>query len=118
MNGNRLISTRFPFLPIHIQIRRGSHDLEALLDTGFDGDLVLPPELIADGDPPDGYHRWRLADGSIVRAPYYLGTLQVGPVDVAPIVVTALGDEPLVGRGILSDMTIILDHAQRVIVER
>ena len=35
-----LVSSRFPYLPIHVEVRHGSHDLEALLDTGFDGDVL------------------------------------------------------------------------------
>lgn len=117
MNNRRLVSAHFPYLPIHLQLRRTRQDMEALLDTGFDGDVALPSELIIDGDPPDGHQRWRLADGSTVRAPYYLGRLRVGSVEIAPVVVTAMGDEAIVGTGILDEFTVILDHAQRLIME-
>ena len=33
------------------------------------------------------------------------------------VAVTALGDEPLVGRGICDRLTITLDHGQQLIVE-
>jgi hypothetical protein len=52
MSSPRLVSGRFPYLPIHLEVRRGMHDLELLLDTGFDGDVSLPPELIMNGAPP------------------------------------------------------------------
>ena len=39
MNG-RLISNRFPHLPISLDTGYDSQDVEALLDTGFDGDVV------------------------------------------------------------------------------
>ena len=117
MNRRRVVSSRFPYLPVHVAVRSARHDVEALLDTGFDGDLALPPELVMNGDPPDGHHRWRLADGSIVRAPFYVGTLRVGATEMMGMLVTAMGDEPIVGRGILTEFTVILDHAQRLIIE-
>ena len=117
MNSPRLISSRFPYLPIHLEVRRGIHDLEALLDTGFDGDVALPPELIINGEPADGHQRWKLADGSTVLAPYYVGTAHLGNTEVAGILVTAIGDEPIIGRAIIMEFNVILDHGQRVIVE-
>jgi predicted aspartyl protease len=113
----RLVSNRFPYLPVHLEVRRGVHDVEALLDTGFDGDVSLPPAMISNGGQPDGHQRWILADGSTVLAPYYLGTLRIGTIEVPGILVTAVGDEPLLGRGILTDVTVTLDHGRRVIVE-
>lgn len=115
--NQRLVSSRFPYLPIHIQLRQRREDIEAFLDTGFDGHVAVPPEFIAHGQPPDGYLTWRLADGSEVLAPYYLGTVQLGQMGTLPAVITSLGDEPLIGRGIADRFTITLDHGQRVIVE-
>ena len=117
MNNRRLVSAHFPYLPIQLRVRRAIQDVEALLDTGFDGDVAFPAELIMNGDPPDGHQRWRLADGSTVRAPCYLGRMRVGSVEIAPIVVTAMGDEAMVATGILTEFTVILDHAQRLIME-
>ena len=34
-----------------------------------------------------------------------------------PVLVSALGDEPLIGCGVAKHFTITLDHAERVIVE-
>jgi hypothetical protein len=45
-------------------------------------------------------------------------SVEVGDLDAVPAVVTALGDEVLLGVGIAARFTIILDHGRRVIVER
>ena len=73
-----LISPRFPYLPVEIEIRSAKHALEALLDTGFDGDAILPAAPRADGDPPDWYVTCELADDSQAEAPAYVGYVHVG----------------------------------------
>jgi predicted aspartyl protease len=113
-----VVSSHFPYLPLHLEI--GPHwqiDTAALLDTGFDGDVALPPALIGSVHPPADYLRWTLADGSTVLAPVYLGTVQIGSLGPYPALITAVGDEPLVGRGVSDRFRIILDYGQRVVVE-
>jgi hypothetical protein len=117
MSADRIVSSRFPYVPMHLRVNRRIVEVEELLDTGFDGDVALPPALIAGDRAPDGYVRLALADGSRIFAPYYIGALRLGPMGPFPAVVTALGDEPLVGQGIAAHVTIILDHGARVIVE-
>ena len=117
MRGNRLISSRFPYLPITARIEEREATVEALFDTGFDGHIVVPQALIANGQPPRGHLRWTLADGSTVLAPYYLGTIRIGALGPFPALVTVLGDEPLMGREIAARFTITLDHGERVTVE-
>jgi predicted aspartyl protease len=112
-----LESAHFPYLPLRLEVGSRSHDVEALIDTGFDGPVAVPPERVANGDPDD-YQRWTLADGSVVYAPLYIGLVQVGDVGTVEAAITALGDEPLVGRGITDRFRLILDHGERVIVER
>jgi predicted aspartyl protease len=117
MSTNRLVSSHFPYVPIRLHVRQQDIAVEALLDTGFDGDVAVPSALLADGQPPNGYLRWMLADGSRVLTPYYLGTVTLGPLGPFPAVVTALGNESLLGQGLAQHVTIILDHGQQVIVE-
>jgi len=114
--NERLESPHFPYLPLRLEVRNRAHAVEALIDTGFDGDLALPPSLLANGEPDD-YHRWTLADGSHVYAPYFFGMVHVGDVGSVEAIITALGDEPLIGRGITDRFRLILDHGERVIVE-
>jgi predicted aspartyl protease len=115
--NQRLISTHVPYLPLTLTIQGRTETIEAFLDTGFDGDGVVPPDLVTASDTPDGYLQWTLADGSRVQAAAYLGTLQIGSFSSFPAVVTVLGDEPIVGRHVSDRFTIILDHGQQLIVE-
>jgi hypothetical protein len=53
-----LFSSHFPYLPFHLEVGHRADDVEALLDTGFDGALAVPPSLVTNGRPPTGYSRW------------------------------------------------------------
>ena len=112
-----LRSEHFPFLPVFVTIRGQTRTVEALIDTGFDGDLAIPPGLLANGPPPDGFAAWELADGSRVRSAVYAGTLRLGTLASIPADIIALGAEPIVGRGVTDRYGVYLDHGERVIVE-
>lgn len=120
MSERTVISTRFPYLLITIAIRKREETVEALLDTGFDGDIIIPPGLITNGKPPDSYMRWTLADGSTVFAPAYLGKVEVadlGDAGLFAAVISVLGDEAIIGRSLSNRFSITLDHGRRVIVK-
>ena len=110
-------SWRFPYLPIELTAAGRTAHIEAFIDTGFDGDVVAPGTFFTGSSAPSDSLRWRLADGSQIVAPAYRGELRIGSVVVAPVVVTALGDEPIVGRGVIDRFGLILDHGRRVVVE-
>lgn len=112
----RLESLDFPYIPLRISLRNRSLNVQALLDTGFDGDVALPLGLLLNSGP-DRYTLWTLADGSEVVAPAFLGTVELGEFDALPVLVNAIGDEPLIGRGLSDRFLITLDHGRRIIVE-
>ena len=115
--SQRLTSTRFPYLPLEIHFQSFSEQVEALLDTGFDGNIALPSSSITSGIRPDGYLLWTLADGSEVIASAYDATARVDTLSPFPVTVIALGEEPLVGRGVSDRFTITLDHGRQLTVE-
>lgn len=110
-------SSRFPYLPLRVSVRQRSEAVEALVDTGFDGDVSVPPETLTAGESPDGYSPWILADGSEVLAPAYDGTVQLGSLAPFPAIVIVLGDEPVAGRGVTDRFRVILDHGRQLIIE-
>ena len=113
--SQQLTSSRFPFLPIRLEVRQEIYEEEALLDTGFDGGMAVPPFLLA-GQDPDWYQLWTLADGSHVSTPVYRGVVRLGDFQPIPILVVGLGDEWMVGLGILNHFSVTFDHGERVIV--
>ena len=113
-----VISSRFPYLPLELTVRGRTEQVEALLDTGFDGDIVLPAGFVPDERRPDTYLQWILADESLVRAPAYLGTVRIGAFGPFDCAITVLGEEAIVGRSVTNRFAVTLDHGRRVIVER
>ena len=125
--SNKLVSTTFPFLPLHVHVRVSrleqiEQDTEALVDTRFSGDIVLPATDDLQKYQPDAYATWAMADGSEVMAPIFLGKIRFPDLedDVAVLVgvtVTVLGDQTLIGLNALRRFTLTLDHGKRVILE-
>jgi predicted aspartyl protease len=113
----RLTSSHYPYIPIHLQLAGSEHLLEALLDTGFDGDVVLPADLVPANRTPDVYLPGRLADDSEFLAPAYSGVIRIDDFDAFMVAVMALGGETLVGRGVADRFRITLDHGQMLTVE-
>jgi predicted aspartyl protease len=80
--SKQIVSSRFPYLPlrVHLKLSRNQEidtDAEALVDTGFTGDVALPSSWTTNGHRPDGYVTWTMADGSSVMAAIYLGSVRL-----------------------------------------
>lgn len=115
--NDRVVSDRFPFIPLEVHVRGLAIQVEALLDTGFDGAVALPSSLANELGQPTTSTIGILADGSSVRVPIYAGQVRVGATVLSPVEVMVLGDEALVGRGISDRFPIILDHGRQIVVE-
>lgn len=118
--NQRLISDRFPYLPFRVRFQTSGREIEieAFIDIGFDGALVLPSHLIAVLESSDLDVRWRLADDSEVTSPSYLALIElIGFDSEYPVVVSLLGTEAVVGRGFTDGFSLLLDHGRQVIVE-
>src|SRR5947208_13688455 len=116
----RAWSSRFPYIPLRIEFANSvySLDLETFIDTGFDGDLILPLRLFTELPSPRGQATWRMADGSSVDSPYYPTRVQMlGLADTFEANASLLGDEALIGRLITNRFRITLDHGRVVVVE-
>ncbi len=117
---NREVSSnRFPYIPIVVTINDVSTATEALIDTGFDGFVLLPEANFPEGiSGPLTFQEWVLADGSHSTAVYCDGEVSIGGVmSGVAAQITFLGEEALVGRGLLDLYRVTLDHGARVIVE-
>lgn len=117
MGITRFESDDFPFVFIRLVVEERVLTLNALVDTGLDGDIVIPSAILADLDAPSALHSWRLVDGSVVEAVVYAGTVQLGNLEPIPADIAVLGEEPIIGRGIIDNYRVTFDHGERVIVE-
>jgi predicted aspartyl protease len=95
---------------------------QALIDTGFSGDIVVPVTGELKQYPPDAIATWTMADGSEVLAPIFLGTIRFPQLDedvaeMVGVTVTVLGGQALIGQSILRRFTLTLDHGKQVILE-
>jgi clan AA aspartic protease len=116
-------SSHFPYLTIRVTIRQpiaGNQQeiqLEALVDTGFDGGVVIPKDLLDPSLTPVRYLPWSLADDSQVLLPAFLGDVQIGNLPPVRTIVMPLGDEPLLGRNVTNNYRMIFDHGNQLVIE-
>jgi predicted aspartyl protease len=116
-------SSRYPFIRIRVTIRQPIAanqqilDLEAMIDTGFDGGVVIPKSLLDPALTPVRYLPWSLADDSELLLPAFAGIVEIGNLPSFPTVVMPLSEDTLVGRHVIDNYRVIFDHGSQVIVE-
>lgn len=88
-----------------------------MLDTGFDGRILLPYESLPDTGPSAWADSWTLTDGGKVIADSYPGVAELDRFEPVDIFVTKLGNDILIGVDVIRHFSVILDHGRRVIVE-
>jgi predicted aspartyl protease len=125
--SNKLTSSKYPFLPLTIHVRVSNRkkidiNTQALIDTGFSGDIVAPVTEELKQATPGAYATWTMADGSEVLAPIFLGTIRFPELDedvaeMVGVTITVLGDQALIGQSVLRRFTLTLDHGKQVILE-
>ena len=112
---------REPVVQIRVQDRSGrEHQFAAIVDTGFNGLLTLPPDVIA-----ELALEWKelseatLADGSIVFYDVYEGTIDWDSQTIA-ISIDESDSEPLVGMELMDGFHIHIEDTDggRVQIER
>ena len=92
-------------------------NVEGLIDTGFDGDIILPRNILGNEEPPNLDLPWRLPDDAVAHSPGYVGAVYLGDLPPESVVIAAYGSETLIGRTLVERFMMILDHGQQVIVE-
>ena len=112
-----MVIPRVPYIPVAVAFGGRTEHIEALLDTGFEGDLVVPERYARQASEPDGGQVLRLADGTEIVRPIFRGSITVGQLGTFPGLVVALGDECLMGLRLANRFAITLDHGRRIVVE-
>jgi predicted aspartyl protease len=114
----RVTSTDYPFLSIRVHVRGRSYETLAPVDTGFTGDLVIPIAFLGSAvGLPDAGTDWELADGSVGAAPVYFGMLEIVGLPSVPATVTVLGNEHILGRGVVDRYRVTFDHGRVLTVQ-
>ncbi len=93
-----------PLLRLTVQDAGGQpHDVEAVIDTGFNGFLTLPPPLIAALGLPWIYPQpGQLADGSVLAFDVYMATVDWHG-QTRSVEVEAVEAKPLLGMALMED---------------
>jgi len=113
-----LVSSAYPYLQVRVTVGKYRLSYRALLDTGFDGYLVLPESLESQLGAPEFRVKTVLADGSESMRPQFRAAVEiVGLALVYVVRLTLLGDECLIGQGIIRQLKVTFDHGKQVVVE-
>jgi clan AA aspartic protease len=93
----------FPRLTLSLPGRDGIRSVEFIVDTGFDGEIALPSELLRDLDAAyAGDHPILLADRTYRRRSVHRILLEWGEEDRETEIIEMDGN-PLIGNGLLRD---------------
>lgn len=115
-----LVSTDYPYLQVKVTVRNFRRRFRVLLDTGFDGYLILPTRFRSQLGKLDSRTSIRLADGAEGIFPVYRGGVEIAGLglQVAYLAeIILLGDECLLGRGIINLLKVTFDHGSQLVVE-
>ena len=103
---------------IKVQIRASDiaaqHDVQAWIDTGFTGDLVLPQQVICDLElPASGTVKATLADGSVVTLERYRCLIDWCGSERELEVVANSGERTLLGVSLLIGLDLSISYQTR-----
>ena len=87
-----MTSPRFPILRIRVELADRVFEENALLDTGFDGEIVIPKSR-AQGLQPDDIGRFVFPDGTEVEPGRFKGVARLNDLEPVPVEIIALGAE-------------------------
>lgn len=116
-----LVSRDYPYLQVEVTVRHSRRRFRALLDTEFDGYVVLPASCQRRFGEPDFSVPTRLADGTEEEFPAYRGGIEVVGLRARIVYlaeVMLLGNECLVGQGITALLKVTFDHGLQVVIEQ
>lgn len=96
------IRSRFPKAQLTLPGRNGSFVVEFIVDTGFDGELALPPSLVARLETEiAGCQTLSLADGTTLFSPYYRVVIEDWEGEERLTEILLLDGQPLLGVNLL-----------------
>ncbi len=117
-SSQRIISEDPPYVGVQVRIRGQEFEGPALLDTGYDGTLIIPDSLVALLGQGDTTSTIIVGDGRPVESPVYFGSLEINGLTPIPLLpITAIGDEFILGRGLMDRYRVCFDHGEQITIE-
>ncbi len=101
-----------PFVTLHI----GKKEIEAIIDTGFNGALLLPQEIITEMKLKKiGISDYIMADGTTSETELFLSEIEWIGEKKKVTVVSSSSDIALVGMELLYDIKLTLSPAEEIL---
>lgn len=108
---------REPALSLDVRGPDGARSFDAIIDTGFTGELTLPPAWIEDlGLPQSGVEQMIVADGRVIDTPMYDAYL-IHDDDVHEVSVAETPTIPLLGTDFLWGFSLFVEFEDSGAIE-
>ena len=106
-----------PRLKVKVAGLRGIIELDAIVDTGFNGDLCIPITLAVQlGLILEYVHEVELADGSRKRVPVYSCDVELNGLKRRAEVILTDGTDALIGANMLKTSRITINYIARKVI--
>ncbi len=103
------VRDRLPLIQLGFHGQNGVIEVELIVDTGFDGDFVLPGRFIRElGLSPLYMTRRKLTDGTIRESDVYEATVDLN-AELRQVEVIRFEHNPLIGTAVLEGWNISID---------
>ena len=107
----------YPYVEAIITIGTWSIVEFVCLDTGYDGGLIVPAKLVYEVSAEPDRGPFAMADGAVIRAPFWAGTVEIDDHIFNNIGIAAMGPRFLIGREVLDQMTVCFVRGREVRLE-
>ena len=105
-----------PKIKIPVSGSREQIEIEALIDTGFDGEITIPSVIgVRLGLELTGLEEFELADGSVIQNFVFSGQATLGGQNREVRIMLADIDEAIFGTGLLTSYRLAIDFVNRTI---
>ena len=114
-----VVTPAYPYVEVEFAVGAfRSPMVLAYVDTGFDGYLIIPATQTSLIGPPQFFAPWELGDGSVVQTQEYRGDILVSGLNISiPARTTLIGEEYLLGRGVVDHLRMTFDHGRHLLLE-
>lgn len=117
-NGGPAHSDQYPYIPVWFRVNDYEADVQALVDTGFDGHLIVPRSLSSSLGDPHLAVPWTFADGKPFYIEMYEGLVSIPSVlDPVDALVGCTGNFYILGLAVIDLVRLTLDHGEHILVE-